>query len=729
MDYSRILKFNILIYMMFVTQSLAQYTVPLLQRDDYGTIKSWWTLHNEGFGGNPQSYPETLNGYMIFQLEDPLIIGDGDSWLEDGANVSIETASVNLLYPPQDTIFLRQRLRMVSSHLPGSRGWGFWRNEYPDIVQSEVMWFQQQREEEGWPWTEQETWWRVAQANGRLFSTNYYADLSSEYLTGWHVYDIKRYGMNRVEYYIDSVLIMSTDQYIPETAYEYNMWIDNVVYHVIPTGGDNFTIQIIMHEWMGQNTLVADYVEILNYPGPNNYSEAADGIIKLRQYPNEIAYGNQNQLWKNFSFSTESGRTVIIATAKVEELDGYDEPDQMKMVVDDAVDFGYTGLKGWDGDELQSATKTVLIDTSLTSGEHNIKVYSNVTPILYDVTILNAAAGMVVLDTTIEESAPAGSSNFLWKSFEFECANGDEVGIYINASADENPGWAHRGPGVSSQNIFDAQDDDLRIELDGTDYGWQTEDSWYGNQLFGEVKTVLLHETLSGGTHQLKFYSNNTPTLNRIIIFAENNDNSLPVTLKDFGLEKTSDGILLKWITESEIHNQGFNVYRAVTMDSTQPERTSFFKINDQLIDGAGNSSSRNTYSFLDYDINFNNYFWYFIEDLSYSGKINQSSIIYVKPERQLPVKLTLFQNYPNPFNHRTQIKFSLDKTGFLHLQVVDVSGKILRNLMSGQFEAGSHSVFWDGKSNNGLQVASGVYFYRIISDDNSIIKKLILLQ
>jgi hypothetical protein len=68
----------------------------------------------------------------------------------------------------------------------------------------------------------------------------------------------------------------------------------------------------------------------------------------------------------------------------------------------------------------------------------------------------------------------------------------------------------------------------------------------------------------------------------------------------------------------------------------------------------------------------------------------------------------------PNPFANDTRIRFSRARPGATRLSVVDVTGRSLRILLDGVSPAGSHTVRWDGRDNQGRPVASGVYFVRL---------------
>ncbi len=79
-----------------------------------------------------------------------------------------------------------------------------------------------------------------------------------------------------------------------------------------------------------------------------------------------------------------------------------------------------------------------------------------------------------------------------------------------------------------------------------------------------------------------------------------------------------------------------------------------------------------------------------------------------------IPTEFALYQNYPNPFNPSTLIRFDLPQKSTVKLQVYDILGRPVRTLVSGELEAGAHSVQWDGRNDRGERVGTGIYFYRL---------------
>ncbi|MCB2229843.1 T9SS type A sorting domain-containing protein [bacterium] len=94
-----------------------------------------------------------------------------------------------------------------------------------------------------------------------------------------------------------------------------------------------------------------------------------------------------------------------------------------------------------------------------------------------------------------------------------------------------------------------------------------------------------------------------------------------------------------------------------------------------------------------------------------------------------LPSALTLSQNYPNPFNPTTTIAYSLPKHSRVLIQVFNVMGQSVRTLVDEEKAPGAYQVTWDGLNDNGHAVGSGVYLYRITSDDFAKGKKMLLLK
>lgn len=96
-----------------------------------------------------------------------------------------------------------------------------------------------------------------------------------------------------------------------------------------------------------------------------------------------------------------------------------------------------------------------------------------------------------------------------------------------------------------------------------------------------------------------------------------------------------------------------------------------------------------------------------------------------------LPRAFTLQQNYPNPFNPSTVVAYTIPEGALVPVSLVvyDLRGRLVRRLVQGYREAGGYSVSWDGRDENGGQVPSGVYLYRIAAGGFVETRKMVLLK
>ena len=88
-----------------------------------------------------------------------------------------------------------------------------------------------------------------------------------------------------------------------------------------------------------------------------------------------------------------------------------------------------------------------------------------------------------------------------------------------------------------------------------------------------------------------------------------------------------------------------------------------------------------------------------------------------------------LKQNYPNPFNPSTSIDFEVFEPSNVSLNVYDLSGRLVKNLLSRNLSSGAYTIEWDGKNTNGISVVAGMYFYSLSSGKSKIVKKMSLIK
>ncbi len=93
------------------------------------------------------------------------------------------------------------------------------------------------------------------------------------------------------------------------------------------------------------------------------------------------------------------------------------------------------------------------------------------------------------------------------------------------------------------------------------------------------------------------------------------------------------------------------------------------------------------------------------------------------------PTQFSLEQNMPNPFNPVTTIHYFIPSRSFVELSIYNISGQLVRTLMSDMQTQGYHSVLWNGRNDAGTRVSSGVYIYRLKAGDLIQSRKMSLIH
>jgi uncharacterized repeat protein (TIGR01451 family) len=179
----------------------------------------------------------------------------------------------------------------------------------------------------------------------------------------------------------------------------------------------------------------------------------------------------------------------------------------------------------------------------------------------------------------------------------------------------------------------------------------------------------------------------------------------VPVELSSFNARSNQGKVILNWTTQSETENLGFHILRS------ESENGLYVRINQEMIQGAGTTSSVSSYQFVDEnELKPQTNYFYKLVDVDYKGRLNTHGPVSTVVE--VPTKHALEQNYPNPFNPETRINFSLKEAGRVTLTIYNVRGEAVRTLVSGQVSAGAHMVVWDGRNEYGQSLPSGMYIY-----------------
>jgi hypothetical protein len=111
------------------------------------------------------------------------------------------------------------------------------------------------------------------------------------------------------------------------------------------------------------------------------------------------------------------------------------------------------------------------------------------------------------------------------------------------------------------------------------------------------------------------------------------------------------------------------------------------------------------------------------VGDIHVVSKANTSDVPVVRYATRL------LQNTPNPFNPTTHIDFTLAEGGKVRVEVFDVGGRLVAQLLDGERAAGPNRVTWNGLDLHGKPAESGIYFYRLLAPNATQTRKMVLLK
>jgi hypothetical protein len=209
-------------------------------------------------------------------------------------------------------------------------------------------------------------------------------------------------------------------------------------------------------------------------------------------------------------------------------------------------------------------------------------------------------------------------------------------------------------------------------------------------------------------------------------------EQALPVELVSFTAIQVDEGILLEWITATEVNNYGFEIERSLVI-SNEERNLEWEKIG--FVTGHGNSNSPKSYSCLDedYDKDQELRLKYRLKQIDTDGsftyystiaEVNYSVTGVENSATAGPTEYRLSQNFPNPFNPSTTIEFSIKHSSFTTLKVYDILGNEVATLVNANKTPGNYIVSFDAN-----KLSSGLYIYKLATGQQTITKKMLLLK
>jgi hypothetical protein len=205
--------------------------------------------------------------------------------------------------------------------------------------------------------------------------------------------------------------------------------------------------------------------------------------------------------------------------------------------------------------------------------------------------------------------------------------------------------------------------------------------------------------------------------LNQTYYIASKSGSPLPVELTSYTAEIAEKSVELKWKTATETNNYGFEIQRS----DVSPQQSGNIWSKIGFVEGNGTTNAPKSYSFIDKSANGKTS--YRLKQIDRDGKFEYSQTVEVTAA-STPKEFALEQNYPNPFNPTTAISYQLSAFSFTTLKIYDAIGREVATLVNEVKEAGSYSAQFDG-----TKLSSGLYFYKLTTNQFSSIRKMLLLK
>ncbi|MFZ1291101.1 MAG: T9SS type A sorting domain-containing protein [Melioribacteraceae bacterium] len=473
----------------------------LILRDDFKSKSNYWYYRADG----NQSIPIVKDGMLQLKLIN-----------------AIESEYCNTeVYDPTDEVYspgttARIRLRCTQQHI-GSRGWGFWDGDLTveDILfDYDVAWIMQQKSENP---DSVYNWFLFGLSKDTLINKQTYSLKKVIDETQWHTYQII-WKPDSSFLVIDDLLYYVTNSNIPDDKMRFDVWIDNRVIGIEPP------YKFWNNNSVGSSIFV-DYVEISGINGTEILRNISGNIL-LWKSPNTFPTGEKETLWKEYNFTIgNQSEALIYITGNAENYSEFEIDDDLKIVIDD-IDYGWNNQNSINGNFLNGNSSAISIPVNLSSGNHTLKIYTDETPFVSDIIIINSPNGKLIYN-----------NNFM------QIANGEDgffKNIDLNISENSN---------ITFLLSFDMNSsDDINITIDDKEIDLTNQKILLGNELQKRPQTFIINENLNAGKHSLKIYKSGSPELINISVYG-------PSTITD--IENNSDN---KIENEFGVYPNPFNI-------------------------------------------------------------------------------------------------------------------------------------------------------------------------
>lgn len=207
------------------------------------------------------------------------------------------------------------------------------------------------------------------------------------------------------------------------------------------------------------------------------------------------------------------------------------------------------------------------------------------------------------------------------------------------------------------------------------------------------------------------------------------NDETLPVELSSFVAQVfQGNSVMLQWYTQSETNVSGFQIYRGVSEELTSALMLSIFV-------PATNTSQTQHYVYYDRELDGASLYYYWLESVDFDGSSQFFGPLTVQYGNQdqgvpsAPLITGIARSYPNPFNPRTTLVYGLEKGGKIEIEIYNIRGQKIRSLLDESKQSGWYRLEWDGRNDQGSEVGSGVYYFRMRAEGREFLHKAVMMK
>ncbi len=184
----------------------------------------------------------------------------------------------------------------------------------------------------------------------------------------------------------------------------------------------------------------------------------------------------------------------------------------------------------------------------------------------------------------------------------------------------------------------------------------------------------------------------------------------LPVALSDITANPKENSVKLNWTTISEINNEGFEIQRSKTLNSSEFEEIAF-------VGGNGNSNTENQYEYEDFEVSVNQPYYYRLKQYDYDGKFEYSPIVSAKIVQKQKVDFSIS---PIPARDILSISLSGLSTTTISLEIINTQGQQVKAIQLNP--ANGYAVDLDIQD-----LSSGIYYVRSLNHDQVSTTKIII--